>query len=865
MNIGRYEVLQELGQGGMAIVYLARDPFMKRQVAVKVLPRQFTFDPQFRTRFQREAEVVGTLEHACIVPVHDFGEHEDQPFIVMRYMSGGTLADRLSKGPLPIPEIATLFEQIGSAVDYAHSLGVIHRDIKPGNILFGARGEPSLSDFGIAKIAEATAAFTGTGLIGTPAYMSPEQAHGEKNLDGRCDVYSLGVVLFQALSGQLPFKADTPMGVAVAHITEPVPSLLEVRPDLPGTFETVIRKALEKDPAKRYQTASELAGAIRHAIGAMDTLPEDRTVLEPAAGTVIEPVAGTYVEPRGGFAPPPHPPQPVPSKLDRSSTIPPAPVGRKSSLPKLIGAGGFGILVLCLCAGLIGGFASGLIPNPFAGAPSETASPSPSETSVLLDATGTPTAPPFVPVGLSTTYIEYILDASGSMLETMQGKTRLEVAQDVLTARISALPPNTQVGLRVYGHRVPYQGREAESCQDIDLVVPIQANGAQAIIDWLPGMQALGMTPMSESIRQAANDFTFEPGRRNFIVLISDGEETCGDEPSTVVQYLKEIGIDFAIHVIGLDVNAQTAAQLARIADVAGGVYYGAKSEEDLDTALNDINQTILPSDQSPAVVAEASATPVPEPNAEIASEGSVEASSIYDATFPASLGVDGDLSTSWFSAGPEGDGTSTYVWTGIQDDFIASIELISNRENQVVAFRTGYGFGGVTVQVLDAQGDVVYEESATLDGTPDPDIRVSPNVVGRSIRFIFTGSEALDCGGFGELKIHAVRLDTPQGVSTQSGEPSSPNFTANENMLCREGPSTSHADRWNLNTGDTVPVLAQWHEDPGWLLVDINVPASETRTDCCWVGGVGKLNVPIDQIKTINFLPDRLDCSAVK
>ena len=178
MKIGRYEVIRELGQGGMAMVYLARDPFIKRQVAVKVLPRQFTFDPEFRARFQREAEIIATLEHLAIVPVYDFGEEEDQPFIVMRHMAGGSLADLLSKGPLPVAEIAAMFERLGSALDHAHRLGVIHRDIKPGNILFDAQHFSYLSDFGISKIAEATASLTGTGLIGTPAYMSPEQAQG---------------------------------------------------------------------------------------------------------------------------------------------------------------------------------------------------------------------------------------------------------------------------------------------------------------------------------------------------------------------------------------------------------------------------------------------------------------------------------------------------------------------------------------------------------------------------------------------------------------------------------------------------------------------------------------------------------------
>jgi hypothetical protein len=446
----------------------------------------------------------------------------------------------------------------------------------------------------------------------------------------------------------------------------------------------------------------------------------------------------------------------VPSAADYPSRLPAAPT-QKSTVPKILGIGA-GLLALCLCVGLIGGYASGIIPGLLRPVASPTVTvtvpppSSPSETAVVdVPATA------FVPVGLSSTYIEYILDASGSMLQTMDGKTRLQVAQDVLTSRLNALPPNTQVGLRVYGHRIPYQAREAESCEDVELVVPIGANNAQAIIDWLPGMQALGMTPMSESIQQAANDFTFEPGRRNFIVLLSDGEETCGEDPGTAVTYLRELGIDFAIHVIGLDVNAQTAAQLKSISDAAGGIYYDARSEADLDAALTNVNETMLPAGAPPTPLVLASPTTVV-PNAEIASEGTVDASSIYDSTFPASLGIDGDLSTSWFSAGPDADGTSTYVWTGIQEDFIASIDLISNRENQVVDFRTGYGFEWATVQVYDAQDNLVFEESFRLPGTPDPDIHATPNVVGQWIRFVFSGSEALDCGGFGELKVNVVR-----------------------------------------------------------------------------------------------------------
>jgi serine/threonine protein kinase len=202
--IGRYKVLSEIGRGGMAVVYLAQDTSVNRKVAIKVLPRQFTFDPMFRERFRREAEVIATLEHPCIVPMYDFGEYDEQPFIVMRYMSGGSLVNHLHGGPLQMPEIQRIIDRVGSALDEAHANQIVHRDLKPGNILFDQRGDSYLSDFGIVKLGEANASLTGSGIIGTPAYMSPEQAQGVKDIDGRADLYALGIIFWEMLTGKPP-------------------------------------------------------------------------------------------------------------------------------------------------------------------------------------------------------------------------------------------------------------------------------------------------------------------------------------------------------------------------------------------------------------------------------------------------------------------------------------------------------------------------------------------------------------------------------------------------------------------------------------------------------------------------------------
>lgn len=260
-KIGRYEIKSELGRGGMATVYRAYDPSFDREAAVKVLPREMLHDPQFRARFEREIKMVAALEHPSIVPVYDVGDEDGQPYFVMRFMTGGSLSDLIVNGKIPLQDTARIVEKIAQGLAYAHKKGIIHRDLKPDNILFDTDGDPFISDFGIAKLTESASNLTGSGVIGTPAYMSPEQAQGNE-IDSRSDIYGLGVIVYQMLSGQQPYHADTPMGVVVKHTTEPVPEILSMIPSLPMEVDEIIRSSMAKDRTKRYSTAVELAKAL---------------------------------------------------------------------------------------------------------------------------------------------------------------------------------------------------------------------------------------------------------------------------------------------------------------------------------------------------------------------------------------------------------------------------------------------------------------------------------------------------------------------------------------------------------------------------------------------------------------------------
>ncbi len=260
-NIGPYEIKAELGRGGMATVYRAYDPRVDREVAIKVLPREMLHDPQFHVRFEREIKMVAKLEHPAIVPIYDVGDIDGQPYYVMRLMSGGTLSDWIEKGGFSIEDTARIIERLASGLAYAHKKGVIHRDLKPGNILFDQNGDPYLSDFGVAKFMDVAQNLTGSAVIGTPAYMSPEQAQSGE-VDARSDVYGLGAIIYEMLSGSQPYSAETPMGVVVKHITEPIPEILDSKPELPEAVDTIIKTAMAKEREQRFATTSELAQAL---------------------------------------------------------------------------------------------------------------------------------------------------------------------------------------------------------------------------------------------------------------------------------------------------------------------------------------------------------------------------------------------------------------------------------------------------------------------------------------------------------------------------------------------------------------------------------------------------------------------------
>ncbi len=282
-HIGGYILREEIGQGGMAVVYRAYQPSVNRDVALKILRLDKTaLSGEFRERFAREAEVIAALEHIHILPVYDYGIDGMFAYLAMRYLRGGALRDLISQGDMSLDHVAELISQIAQGLSYAHRRGIIHRDVKPSNILLDDEGNAFLTDFGLAKWAERISQRTKPGAVfGTLAYISPEQLMA-KPLDHRSDLYSFGIVLYDMLAGRPPFDASTSGGVAhvvVQHLHHTPEPPSRIRPDIPRTVDEVVLKALAKKPADRYQSADEMSAALLHALGKHTT----RTTTVPIA------------------------------------------------------------------------------------------------------------------------------------------------------------------------------------------------------------------------------------------------------------------------------------------------------------------------------------------------------------------------------------------------------------------------------------------------------------------------------------------------------------------------------------------------------------------------------------------------------
>ena len=309
-RLGQYEILGQLGRGGMATVYRAYQPTLEREVALKVLPEDLVGQPGFKARFHREAVAVARLKHPNILSVYDHGEQDGVTYIVSELVEGGTLAERLG-APIQLEYCIRILRPIADALDYAHGEGVVHRDVKPSNILLDRRGAPILADFGLARVAENAGdeRLTQTGaLLGTPTYMAPEQCTG-REAGPPADVYALAVIAFEMITGRVPFSAPTPLGVIAAHQVTPPPSPREFIPSLPENIVRPLLAGLAKEPARRPETATDFVDGIQAAVPIAPSYP---SVVPVPPGPISLPNAdarssGPYDFPQPAVAPPPPP------------------------------------------------------------------------------------------------------------------------------------------------------------------------------------------------------------------------------------------------------------------------------------------------------------------------------------------------------------------------------------------------------------------------------------------------------------------------------------------------------------------------------------------------------------------------------
>jgi tRNA A-37 threonylcarbamoyl transferase component Bud32 len=751
-RIGPYRVERVLGTGAFATVWLARDERLDADVAVKVLAENWALDDEVRRRFAEEARILWRAASDHIVRVHHVGELEDgRPYFAMDYADRGSLADRMAARaaegrPYSVDEAVRASEQIAEGLAVAHALGVVHRDLKPANVLYQSYGahqrgdadeRPVLSDFGIAR---SLARSRGTTIAtGTPHYMAPEQADGRA--DERSDLYSAAVILYELLAGKVPYPYESASRVMSAQQHEPVVPVSNVRSDVPASIDHLLARALSPDPALRPPSAEGWAAALRAAAsgdpGAVGPPPTPAQPVPPAgpdptatmspeqlaalraSGQVPAggPPSGPPPGPQPAYAPPPDGPR----RKRRGAVV--------AAVAAVVLIGLIVAITLVATSGDDPVSASEIWAEPLSSLGNDPFTDSIASTSPILPKSTTlPSLPANLPAPGQVTSI------AGSAPGLYGGTNQLSVCDaKKLLSFLQSHPDKASAWAETLGI------------------------AAGSIPEYVAGLTDV---VLQKDTRVTNHGFT--DGKANPIQSIL--------EAGTAVM-LDQFGVPRVRCKCGNPLTPPTA--ITETPTYQGTAWPGFNPTKvivvvatkvvdhfqlvDISTGKKIVRE---PGPLTPATTTTTSTTTTTTttttapPAQNITTSGTVGSTSEYSGEFATGLAVDGDVATSWFSDGTKtGDDSEEYRWTAPSPVTISKIEVIGNAAHP--QYPTGFGFEKVTVYVYDPSGAIAFRQEVALTGTPDPNVSVTPNVVGARVGLFFEGHESPDCGGFAELRVY--------------------------------------------------------------------------------------------------------------
>lgn len=626
--LDRYRIVRFIGRGGMAVVYEAWDEKRAAAVAVKLMHEDLAEDAVFLRRFAAEAKTLASIDHPHIVRFLGFEEGRGLAFMVMEFVNGVPLRRQLSLlgRPLTLPETLGVLQPVCGALHYAHQLGIYHCDIKPANIFIDQGGKVILGDFGIASLSDsATVTFS---TPGTPAYMSPEQCLGGQRLDGRTDIYSLGITAYEMLSLDRPFKGDTTVSqgsraerVRWEQVNATPPPLHDTNPAIAPQVDGVILRALEKEPTQRYQEVVEFCSAL-HEASATQPVPITPLV-DPYEETVVEQFASTpYASSASAAAvrPPASTGRVTPAAataIDAPSVAEPAPAPKKKSRALPIFAA---LIVIALLAAagfyFFGGgrdlLASGTMPAspggsaavavvPEASPTSEpeltdTPAPEPTEeppTAVVVVPTEIPPTetplPPTLTPEPSNNFVLYALNASNDMLDNDE----MDIVLQGLSAHFSAIDPALNSGLLVYGEESTILEDGGCGKANVDQRVSIRPDNAEPIWSAVTELNPIGVAPVAQALVEAHSHFTFGGQHSNALIVITDGESHCEDNED-ILRRVRVLQVDsgqaLPIHVVGIRVSDEEAVLYETlVSEIAEGSFQNVTDATGLLNALDQI------------------------------------------------------------------------------------------------------------------------------------------------------------------------------------------------------------------------------------------------------------------------------------